>query len=139
MVNIAFIGVGNMGRQVAKNLMNRGYSLRAFDTQEERLNEIEKAGAVRSKTLKDAVSFCDIAILSLPDHFVSEKVMIGPEGILTFAKPQALVIDTTTSLPLYARRNYQKAKESSVSYLDAGSEWGARPFFGWNVDYYGWR
>jgi 3-hydroxyisobutyrate dehydrogenase-like beta-hydroxyacid dehydrogenase len=120
MAAIGFIGIGNMGRQMAKNLITKGYPLTAYDIKEERLDEIEQAGANRAKTIKDAVSLSDVAILSLPDHLSSEKVMLGPEGVLVSARPNTIVIDTTTSLPSFSKRIYLKAKEASVGYLDAG-------------------
>jgi 3-hydroxyisobutyrate dehydrogenase-like beta-hydroxyacid dehydrogenase len=120
MTSIGFIGVGVMGKPMATNLIKKGYSVTAFDINKDRLNEIEQAGANRSRTLKDAVNLSDIVILSLPDHLSSEKVMLGPEGVLTAAKPNTLVIDTTTSIPSFSKRIYLKAKEASIGYLDVG-------------------
>lgn len=119
-MEVGFIGVGNMGGQMVRNLLDKGYSVTIYDLRPEVLEPLAAAGA---RTAPDIAALCarhDFILMSLPDHRASEQVMMGPGGILaSLRQPGLLVADLATGLPEAARRIHAAAKQGGVAYLDA--------------------
>lgn len=119
-MKIGFIGIGVMGSQIVRNLINKGHSLTCLDVRPEVLEKIAAIGAKVTSSMAELVSAGEVIIMSLPDHLSSEKVMLGDSGILDSSpKRSLLVIDATTSLPSVSQRIQKAAKHVGVEYLDA--------------------
>lgn len=119
MKKIGFIGVGVMGKSMARNLMNAGYELQIYTRTKEKASELINAGAKWCDTIKECVTSVDavISIIGYPKDV--EEVYLGKDGILSFVKPGTYVIDMTTSSPNLAEKIYKAAKEKGVFALDA--------------------
>jgi 3-hydroxyisobutyrate dehydrogenase len=116
MSRVAFIGLGTMGLPMARNLLAAGYELVACDPVPER---VEALGVPSAATAAAAVADVDIAVLSLPSPAIVEEVALGPGGAAEGARPDAIVIDMSTSPPSLARRLAAALGERGIEFLDA--------------------
>jgi 2-hydroxy-3-oxopropionate reductase len=82
MKKLGFIGVGIMGKPMAKNLIDAGYKLIAYDIVEKALNEIVEHGAERATSPKNIAENSDIIITMLPNSPDVKKVVLGENGVI---------------------------------------------------------
>ncbi|WP_256376765.1 MULTISPECIES: NAD(P)-dependent oxidoreductase [unclassified Thalassospira] len=121
--NIAFIGLGLMGRPMALNLEKAGAKLTVTTRNPETLNMFEDLGVETAATPADAVAEADIVIICVADTDAVENVLMGEDGILDGLEEDTIVIDMgTTSVD--ATRRFADAVE------DAGGEWLDAPVSG---------
>ena len=118
MTNIAFIGVGNMGGPMARNLLKAGHALAAFDLSEQVLKPVVKAGAAKAASVNDAVRDADIVITMLPAGQHVRSVYLD-KGILAHARKGALLIDSSTIDVDSARAVHDAADKAGFDFLDA--------------------
>jgi len=119
MTTIAFIGLGNMGGHMARNLLGakQGYQLRVFDLMPALMEQVPEATATAS--VADAVSGADVVISMLPAGRHVHEVYLGKEGVLANATSQALLIDCSTIDPATSRKVAAAALEQGLAMLDA--------------------
>lgn len=115
---IGFIGLGIMGKPMALNLNEAGYSLSVLE-RNSASGELAKAGAQVYKTNKEIAQASDIVITMLPDSPQVEEVVFGEDGVLEGLQKGALFIDMSTIAPLTARKVYEALQEKGVEALDA--------------------
>jgi 2-hydroxy-3-oxopropionate reductase len=128
MVKIGFIGLGVMGKPMAKNLLKAGHQLVVYDIVKEKVDDLVQAGAEPAENCRDAAGRGDIIILMLPDSPEVEAVMLGEEGVLEGARPDSVIIDMSSISPLVDIALEKKATEKNLKMLDApvsGGEPGA--------------
>jgi 3-hydroxyisobutyrate dehydrogenase len=118
MTNIAFIGVGNMGGPMARNLIKAGYSVTAFDLSDAVLEPVLKAGAKKSATANDAVKGAEVIITMLPAGTHVRKVYLE-NGVIGAAEKGALLIDCSTIDIDSARAVHAVAEKSGFDFIDA--------------------
>lgn len=118
MTTIAFIGVGNMGGPMARNLLKAGHGVRAFDLSPAALEPVESAGATKAKSANDAVKDADVVITMLPAGQHVRKVYLE-NGILGAARQDALLIDSSTIDIDSARAVHAAAEKAGFDFLDA--------------------
>jgi 3-hydroxyisobutyrate dehydrogenase len=118
MARVGFIGVGNMGSLMARNLIKAGHDLKAYDLSEEALNFAVQSGAQRASSVEDAAANVDFVVTMLP---VGENVraVILEEGLLRTASKGTLVIDCSTIDVETARAVHAAAAAAGFSMLDA--------------------
>ncbi len=129
MQTIGFIGLGVMGKSMARNLLRAGYSLVVYTRTKEKAEDLLAEGAVWKETVKDVAEAADVVMTMVGEPQDVEHVYFGDDGILKHAKRGAYVIDFTTSKPSLAIRIYEAAKEKGIFALDApvsGGDIGAR-------------
>src|ERR1051325_1495450 len=95
MTNIAFIGVGNMGGPMARNLLKADHAATAFDVSAAVLDPVVKAGARQAGSANDAVGNADVVVTMLPAGQHVRGVYLD-NGILQAAKKGAVLIDCST-------------------------------------------
>jgi 3-hydroxyisobutyrate dehydrogenase len=118
MSNIAFIGVGNMGGPMARNLLKAGHQVTAFDLSDAVLDPVLKAGAQRGASAKAAVKDADVVITMLPaGHHV--RAVYLDNGVLGAAKKGALLIDSSTIDVDSARAVHTAAEKAGFLFVDA--------------------
>lgn len=112
---VGFVGLGNMGSQMAVRLRDAGYTVLGYDV---RLGLAEKLGLEAASTLA-AVCEADTVLLSLPDSRVIEAAVMGAEGILAAARPGLLVADLSTANPSSTRKLQALMAAKGAEYVDA--------------------
>ena len=119
MARIGFIGVGNMGGPMARNLVGAGHSLKVFDLDEEKVNFIVQAGAEAARSLADAVKGVEAVITMLPAGRHVREVYGADDGVLAAADAGTLLIDCSTIDVESARAVHGQAEEKGFAMLDA--------------------
>lgn len=119
MQKIGFIGIGIMGKPMAKNLIDAGYPLVAYDVCKEALEEIISYGAKRASSCKEVASQCDVIITMLPNSPDVKKVVLGEEGVIEVVKRGQILIDMSSIAPLVTQEIAKELYTKGVEMLDA--------------------
>ena len=128
MHTIGFIGLGVMGRPMAKNLLVGGYPLVVHSRSAGPVRELVAAGAQAADSPADVARRATRIITMLPDSPDVEQVLAGDRGAFSAVQPGTILIDTSSIAPDVARRLAQRAREVGATMLDApvsGGEIGA--------------
>ncbi len=126
---IGFIGIGVMGKSMARHLLRAGYKLYVYTRTREKAEELLAEGAKWAETPKEMAEHTNVIITMIGYPTDVEDVYLGEQGLITNGKPGTYVIDMTTSTPSLAERIYREAREKGISALDApvsGGDIGAR-------------
>ncbi len=117
---VGFVGLGIMGRPMAKNLVRAGYELTVHNRSHEKAESFAgETGAEATESLADLAQKSDAVITMLPGPPEVEEVVAGEGGLLSGAKSGTLIVDMSTSSPPLARSLAERAAEFGVSMLDA--------------------
>lgn len=116
---IGFIGLGIMGRPMARNLLKAGHQLTVHSRSRGPVDELTAEGARPAHSPHEVAARSDVVILMLPDSSDVESVMLGYEGVLAGARPGMLAIDMSTISPVVARELADRARAQGVGMLDA--------------------
>ena len=122
MTRIAFIGTGNMGLPMVRNLLAAGHEVRAYDVSPDALVEAVRAGASEAASLADAVTATEIVITMLPEGRHVRTVYLGDggnDGIIGHAPRDALLADCSTIDIANAREVAAAAAEAGYEMIDA--------------------
>lgn len=125
---IGLIGVGIMGRPMAKNLLKAGYPLVVHDRVQGPVQELVGAGARAAASPRDVAGQVEILITMLPNSPDVELVALGKDGIIEGARPGLLYLDMSTISPLVSQKVGAALAPKGVRMLDApvsGGEKGA--------------
>lgn len=118
MTNIAFIGLGNMGGPMAKNLLAAGHTLHIFDLSEVALNDVATAGATVAGSAVDACKNAEVVITMLPAGKHVRQVYIGDDGLLAHLSPGTLCLDASTIDSDTARDVGLAVAEQGIEFMD---------------------
>lgn len=116
---VGFIGLGIMGKPMAKNLLEAGYDLVAYNRTREKAEELVSDGATVADSPKEVAEQSDIIITMLPDSPQVEEVLTGERGVLEGVSEGALIVDMSTISPVVTEELSEKAREKGASMLDA--------------------
>jgi 2-hydroxy-3-oxopropionate reductase len=117
---VGFIGLGIMGRPMAKNLMEAGYELVLQNRSPEKAEELAKEGnATAAGSPREVSEACDVVITMLPDSPDVEAVVAGEDGVLEGIREGALLVDMSTISPVVTEELSEKVWEKGASMLDA--------------------
>lgn len=128
METIGFIGLGLMGKPMAGHLVAKGYRVIVHSRSPGPVDALVAQGAVRASGPADVAGRTTRIITMLPDSPDVERVLDGPEGVLTRLQPGTILIDTSSIAPATARALAVKAQTLGATMLDApvsGGEVGA--------------
>ena len=98
-MKLGFIGLGIMGKPMAKNLLKAGYELNICDINEEAVKEVEQAGGVACGTSKEVARGSDIIFTMLPNSPHVKTVILEKDGVLEGMKPGTIVVDMSSIDP----------------------------------------
>ena len=128
-MNIAFIGLGNMGSAMAQNLIKAGHSLRVYNRTRSRADELKSLGAHVAATPGEAAAGVEIAITMLSDDHALESVLFGAEkgdlktdgndGLLAALPANAIHISCSTISVALSRRMAAAHAERKQHYVSA--------------------
>jgi 2-hydroxy-3-oxopropionate reductase len=125
---VGFIGLGIMGKPMARNLMKAGYSLVVHNRSRAAVEELSQDGAQAAETAQEVAKRSEVIITMLPDSPDVEFVYTSDEGIFAGAKTGMLLIDMSSISPIVARKLAAEAEKRGCDMLDApvsGGEAGA--------------
>lgn len=119
MQKIGFIGLGIMGKPMAKNLIKADYDLTVYDINQEAVKEVVAAGATAGLSPKEVAAHTEIIITMLPNSPHVKEVILGGNGVLQGAKAGSIIIDMSSIAPLASKEIAAKATELNIAMLDA--------------------
>ncbi len=116
---IGFIGLGAMGRYMAKNLIKAGYPLTVYDLNPQPVEELVSLGAKKGKSPAETAREVEVVITMLPADDEVRAVALGPDGILEGARKGSVFIDMTSLAPHTSKYVASEAHKKGVKFLDA--------------------
>ena len=119
MSNIGFIGLGIMGRPMAKNLLKAGHKLVVYDIVQSSVDDVASNGGARGESSSDVASKSEIVITMLPDGPDVEAAMFGQGGVLQGARQGCIVVDMSSINPTVAQRVGAACAAKGIGFLDA--------------------
>ena len=125
---IGFVGLGIMGRPMARNLLKAGYPLVVFDLNKDAMEDLVKAGALAAHSSKEVAERTDVIITMLPDSPEVKEVILGKDGVIEGVRRDSVVIDMSSINPLVTQEIARALNGKGVKMLDApvsGGETGA--------------
>ena len=117
--HIGFIGLGIMGKPMARNLLKAGYPLTVWNRSQPAIDELARDGASGGSSPQDVARQSDVIITMVTDSPDVEKVALGPGGIIEGARPGLVHIDMSTISPAVTRRIAARLAEKGIEMLDA--------------------
>src|SRR5258705_9636763 len=129
MLKVGYIGLGLMGKSIARNILKAGFPVVVHNRSRSAVDELVAEGATAANSPKEVAEQVDVIFTNLPDTPDVEKVVLGDNGIIEGAHEGLVYIDNSTIKPAAARRIAEKLAEKNVFALDApvsGGDIGAR-------------
>lgn len=119
MSRVGFIGVGVMGAPMARNLLEAGHRLRAFDTSSVALAALVRDGAEAAVSARETAEGAEYVITMLPTGRHVADAVLGPDGVASSLDPAALLIDMSTGLPAHFDATAESLAASGRRMIDA--------------------
>jgi 2-hydroxy-3-oxopropionate reductase len=116
---IGFIGLGVMGKPMARNLLKAGYPVTVFNRSRAAMELLQSDGAELANSPAQLAQLVDVIITCVPDSPDVEGIVFGEKGILESVHPGMIFIDMSTIAAATSRKVYQALKVRGVSALDA--------------------
>ena len=130
MLRVGYIGLGLMGKSIARNIMKAGFPVVVHNRSRAAVDELVAEGAAAANSPKEVAEQVDIVFTNLPDSPDVEKVALDEiNGIIAGAKPGTIMVDNSSIKPASARLIAAKLKEKGIFSLDApvsGGDIGAK-------------
>ena len=124
-----FIGLGLMGRPMAKHLLAAGHRVTVFNRSRPAIDDLVAAGAEAADSPAGVARRSDIVITMLPDTPDVEAVVAGPDGVLEGVRPNAVIVDMSSISPVAAKQLAAVVAAKGATMIDApvsGGEIGAK-------------
>ncbi len=118
-MKIGFIGLGIMGRPMAKNLIKAGHELVVCDFNKEAVADLVSCGAKAAENGAAIAAECDQAITMVPNSPHVRTAVLGKGGIIETAKPGFTLIDMSSIDPVESQKIGAELKEKGIDMLDA--------------------
>jgi 2-hydroxy-3-oxopropionate reductase len=118
-MNIGFIGLGIMGKPMAKNLVAAGHELTVFDINPAPMRELAALGAKTGASPKDVASQCRLVITMLPNSPEVRQVALGEDGLIHGVKKGDILVDMSSIAPRAAQEVAAELAKKGVEMLDA--------------------
>lgn len=129
MLKVGYIGLGIMGKSMARNILKAGFPLTVHNRSRAAVAELVEEGALAAASPAEVAAQVEVVFTNLPDSPDVEQVALGDGGILEGARPGLIFVDNSTIKPATARKIAEKMAERGVQALDApvsGGDIGAR-------------
>jgi len=119
MAKIGFIGLGIMGKPMARNLLKAGYSLVVYDVREEAVAALAADGAEAAGSAREVAERSDFIITMLPNSPHVKEAVLGAGGVIEGARPGTLVVDMSSIDPTVSREVGRALAERGIRFMDA--------------------
>jgi 3-hydroxyisobutyrate dehydrogenase len=119
-MHVAFLGLGAIGRPMAKRIADAGHALAVWNRTDSRARDFAaETGARHAATPADAARDADVVITCVPNSPEVEALVTRPDGLLAGMKPSAVLVDCTSGEPAASRRIAARLAERGFGFLDA--------------------
>ena len=118
-MDIGFIGLGIMGKPMAKNLLKAGHKLVVYDILDAPVRELVHAGATAGSSAKDVASRSELIITMLPNSPHVKEAVLGKNGVIDGVKPGSVLVDMSSIAPLASREVAAELAKRGIEMLDA--------------------
>ncbi|HUV16421.1 MAG TPA: NAD(P)-binding domain-containing protein [Pelolinea sp.] len=119
MIKVGYIGLGLMGKPIAKNILKAGFPLVVYNRSQGAVDELVIEGAKSANTPAETASQADVVFTNLPDSSDVEMVALGKNGIIEGAHPGLIFVDNSTIKPATTRMIAEELEKKGVMCLDA--------------------
>jgi 2-hydroxy-3-oxopropionate reductase len=129
MLKVGYIGLGLMGKSVARNILKAGFPLVVHNRSQAAVDELVSEGAAQAGSPAEVAGQVDVVFTNLPDSPDVEKVVLGEKGILEGAHPGLIFVDNSSIKPASARLIAERLRTKGAMALDApvsGGDIGAK-------------
>lgn len=116
---VGFVGLGNMGGHMARNLLKKGYELTVYDVNKSAVSSLVEAGAGCAPSAAEMSREAEVVISMLPSNQHVLDVYAGENGVLSTAKKNVLLIDSSTVDPSVSQSIASQARERNLRFIDS--------------------
>jgi 3-hydroxyisobutyrate dehydrogenase-like beta-hydroxyacid dehydrogenase len=116
---VGFIGLGLMGKSMARGLLGKNIDTLVYDIREEPVRDLGKFGAKAAVSPKEIGALCDITIIMVQTTAQADEVILGKDGVLSSARKGSIIVIMSTVDPLFCKRVEEAAKQKGIGVLDA--------------------
>jgi len=117
--NIVFIGLGIMGKPMAKNLLAAGYPLHVYDIVRPAVDELASLGARGCASIAEVTAACDTIVTMLPNSPHVKSVVLGNGGVAESARPGTLIVDMSSIAPMASQEIQKELVKKGIRMVDA--------------------
>src|ERR1700739_3196001 len=115
---LGFVGIGYMGRPIARRLLESGFKVTAYDRDGGKAKDLVRYGANVAQSVSELAIGCDVILSCLPSDEAVLDLYRGPNGVLDNASPGSVVIDMSTVYPETSRELSRLGSERRINVLD---------------------
>ena len=120
MAKLGFLGLGIMGYPMARNLLNAGHEVALWSHTASKAAELAKTGkGTACSTPAEVGLSSECVVLCVGDSEMSEKAVLGPDGVASGAKPGTVVVDASTVSRASSRKMHEALSAKGLHFLDA--------------------
>lgn len=125
-MRVGFVGLGIMGKPMARNLLRAGYPVTVHNRSRPPVDELVAEGATDGGSPRGVAEQSEVVITMLPDTPDVEQVTFGPQGLAEGLRPGSVLVDMSTISPVATRSIAARLRERGVEMLDAPVSGGQR-------------
>ena len=118
MKKVGFIGLGNMGIEMAKNLLKNGFELTGYDLREERLKELSQLGGKPAANCREVAENSEAVFVMVLNGEQVKEVVLGEQGLLGGLKPNSTIIVSATINPSEVREIESPVLDKGINLID---------------------
>ncbi|MGO4818461.1 NAD(P)-dependent oxidoreductase [Flavobacterium sp. W22_SRS_FP1] len=126
-LKLGWIGLGNMGNPMVKNLLNAGFEVTVHNRTKEKESQSIEAGASSANSLQELMENCDVVLTMLSDDAAVKEVFDGPLGLLNRESPGKIIINMSTVSPATSRYLATNCSKREVTFIDAPVSGSVKP------------
>ena len=115
---LGFIGIGSMGRPIARRLLQAGYKVSVYNRDRAKAEALAGSGATVKESVAELASAADVILSCLANDDAVRSVYAGPEGVFANVHPGTVVIEMSTVNPEISQELYKLGSARAVSVLD---------------------
>jgi 3-hydroxyisobutyrate dehydrogenase len=115
---IGFVGIGYMGRPIARRLLESGFKLTAYDRDRSKAEELTRYGGAAASSVAELSSSCNVVLSCLPSDEAALDIYRGPDGVFARAQRGSLIIDMSTVYPETSQELSRLGAEHEIQVLD---------------------
>jgi 3-hydroxyisobutyrate dehydrogenase-like beta-hydroxyacid dehydrogenase len=115
---LGFIGIGYMGRPIARRLLEAGFRLTAYDRDRSKADQLLRYDAKVVDSVAELSANCNVVLSCLPSDNAVFETYLGPEGAFAHARPSSLFIDMSTVSPETSQELSRQGFERGVNVID---------------------